>query len=91
YRRKEIDLVVRRDRTVAFVEVKGRTGSEFGHPLDAITLRKRADIQSVARWWIARYGRGGEEYRFDAVAVRPGSGGGLRVEHVEDAWQADSP
>lgn len=91
FRRKEIDVVARRGRTVAFVEVKGRTGSRFGHPLDAITPRKRGEIQAVARWWIARFGRPGEEYRFDAVAVQTGPDGRLRVQHLENAWRADAP
>ena len=39
--RKEIDLVVEKDGLVAFVEVKGRSGPAFGHPLEAITWRKR--------------------------------------------------
>lgn len=91
FRRKEIDMVIRRGRTVAFVEVKGRNGDRFGHPLDAITPRKRAEIEGVARWWIARHGQEGEEYRFDAVAVQPGAGGRLRVEHLEDAWRAGGP
>lgn len=84
--RKEVDLVVRRGRTVAFVEVKGRRGPGFGHPLDAITARKRREIAMVARWWVARHGLDGDEYRFDAVAVLHGPDGRLRVEHVEDAW-----
>lgn len=87
--RKEVDLIVRRGSTVAFVEVKGRLGAEYGHPLEAITARKRREIATVARWWLARHGRAGEEYRFDAVAVLPGPDRRLRVEHVEDAWRLD--
>lgn len=91
FRRKEVDLIVRRGGTVAFVEVKGRFGSGYGHPLESITARKRREIATVARWWVARHGGSGEEYRFDAVAVLPGPDGRLRVEHVEDAWRVDGP
>lgn len=87
YGRREIDLVVRRGAVVAFVEVKGRRNGEHGDPLHAITRRKRAEIEDVARYWIARHGRPGDRYRFDAVAVRPRAGGGLEIEHVEDAWR----
>lgn len=83
---KEIDLVARRDGIVAFVEVKTRAGLGYGHPLESITARKRREIETVARAWIARNGREGECYRFDAVAVLV-SGGEMRVEHVEDAWR----
>ncbi len=87
WRRKEVDLVVRRGAVVAFVEVKGRRGNGFGHPLDAITARKRREIESVAHWWVERHGAPGLVYRFDAVAVEEDPDGRLRVEHVEDAWR----
>ncbi len=90
--RHEVDLIVERERTVAFVEVKTRRGSGFGHPLDAITERKKGDIAKVARAWLrARGGLRGLSLRFDAVAVRFGPGRGAsttpRVEHVADAWR----
>jgi putative endonuclease len=84
---KEIDLVARRHGVVAFIEVKARTSPDYGHPLAAINGSKRLEIQTVARAWIARHGRAGEVYRFDAVAVHchecP-----VRIEHVPDAWRA---
>lgn len=87
--RKEIDLIARRGRTVAFVEVKTRTGPEFGDPLAAVTSKKRAEIARVARDWVARHGRPGYHYRFDAVAVVWERGRRPRIRHVEDAWRLD--
>ena len=84
--REEIDLVVRRGRLVAFVEVKGRSRSDRGHPLGAIDHRKRAAIARVARAWIGRHGRAGDVYRFDAVSVVRATDG-WRVDHVPDAWR----
>ncbi|HEX6587483.1 MAG TPA: YraN family protein [Longimicrobiales bacterium] len=83
---KEIDLIARRGRTVAFVEVKTRAALRWGHPLLAVDARKRSEIERVARVWLARHGRRGDEARFDAIAVYRDEGGGLRLEHVEDAW-----
>jgi putative endonuclease len=85
--RKEIDLVARRGEVVAFVEVKTRAGTGYGHPLEAITWKKRREIQQVALAWIDRHGRDGETYRFDAVAVHVHAGAAPRIEHVEDAWR----
>ena len=90
--RNEVDLIVRRGRTVAFVEVKSRRGNGFGHPLEAITERKRVEIAKVARAWMrARGGLRGLTLRFDAVAVRFGDSREARpapcVEHVADAWR----
>jgi putative endonuclease len=84
--RREIDLVARRGEVVAFVEVKTRAGLGYGHPLEAVTRRKRREVQQVAQSWLHRFGQPGDTYRFDAVAVRLPSGGPPVVEHVEDAW-----
>jgi putative endonuclease len=84
--RKEIDLVARRDGVVAFGEVKTRAGPGYGHPLEAITWKKRREIQQVAAAWIDRHGQDSDVYRFDAVAVTFG-GREPRVDHVEDAWR----
>lgn len=91
WRRREIDLVVRRGRVVAFVEVRARRGDSHGHPLETIGRAKRRGIELAARAWIARHGRADDEYRFDAVAVldRSGLGGRVRLEHVPGAWRVD--
>jgi len=83
---KEIDLVARRGRTVAFVEVKTRGGTNCGHPLDAVDGRKRAQVARVAHYWVQRHGRPADRYRFDAIAIR-WEGGRPNVEHIEDAWR----
>lgn len=84
---KEIDLVARHGRIVAFIEVKARTGLNYGHPLEAITRAKREEIRRVAGAWITRHGRRSDLYRFDAIAVVYDGGAAPRVEHVEDAWR----
>jgi putative endonuclease len=84
---REIDLVARRDEVVAFVEVKTRGGLGYGHPLEAITRKKRKEIQQVAAAWIEAHGAPGDVYRFDAIAILLPVGGAPVIEHVEDAWR----
>lgn len=84
---KEIDLIARRGDVVAFVEVKGRSSSRFGHPVEAIGTTKRREILHVARAWILRHGRAADEYRFDAISVLQGASGTAMIEHFEDAWR----
>jgi putative endonuclease len=84
---REIDLVARRGEVVAFVEVKTRGGMGYGHPLEAITRKKRKEIQTVAAAWIKEFGRPRDVYRFDAVAILLPAGGQPVIEHVEDAWR----
>lgn len=80
--RGEIDLVARRGRLVAFVEVKARRGDAFGSPLAAVTGPKRRDLVRVARAWIDQHGRPRDVFRFDCIGVQGG-----RLEHVEDAFR----
>jgi putative endonuclease len=85
--RHDIDLVVRRGHTVAFVEVKTRRSVIQGSPAESVGLRKQSIIARVAAVWCLRYGRPGDEYRFDVVAVHDYEPGRYRVEHIEDAWR----
>ena len=84
---REVDLVARLGEVVAFVEVKTRAGLGYGHPLEAITLKKRREIRQVAQCWVDRHGQPGDEYRYDAISVLIVDGGGPVIEHVEDAWR----
>jgi putative endonuclease len=84
--RKEVDLVARRGGVVVFVEVKTRTTDRFGHPFEAVGVRKQQEIEEVARSWIREFGNGTLTYRFDAIAILPGESGVPSVEHLEDAW-----
>jgi putative endonuclease len=85
--RHDIDLVVRKGQTVAFVEVKTRRSQTCGSGLEAVNRRKQHDIAQVASVWVLRYGRPGDQYRFDLVAVQDFRGGAPLVEHVPDAWR----
>ena len=85
--RGEIDLIARRGDLVAFVEVKGRRGDRYGQPVEAVTSRKRQEIESVARWWIVRHADPVVRYRFDVVTVSEDQRGVLALRHIEDAWR----
>jgi putative endonuclease len=87
FQRREIDLIARRAGVLAFVEVKGRRGTRYGRPEEAVTVHKRREIETVARWWIARHGEPELAYRFDVVAVDQRADGALVIDHLEDAWR----
>jgi putative endonuclease len=83
--RRDIDLVVERDGTIAFVEVKARKGPEFGGPVQAVNWRKRKELQRSASVWIDRHGKVAESYRFDVIGVLL-NGAEVRICHVENAF-----
>lgn len=82
---RDLDLVVQRGVTVAFVEVKARRGLAFGDPASAVHWRKRRELTRSALAWVDRHGHSGLTYRFDVVAVLI-HGRRVRVRHVADAF-----
>jgi len=82
---RDIDLVVERDGTVAFVEVKARHGREFGDPVEAVNWSKQRELARSASVWIERHGRPADSYRFDVIGVLM-EGERVRIRHVPNAF-----
>ena len=67
----EIDIVARRGRTIAFVEVKMRVDPLAA--LDALTGETRARIARAAPLWVSRHPAAAAlDHRFDVVLAIPG-------------------
>ena len=78
----ELDLVVRRGRRLAFVEVKAKGGVGRGDPLEMVTEEKQRRLRRAAEAWLASHREcPALEVRFDVVAVRDG-----RVECLRQAF-----
>ena len=81
---KDLDLVVTKDNVVVFVEVKTRTGTEWGDPVDAVTDRKIRRIVNSADAYI-RFNQIDMDARFDIVSIVV-EDGEFKVEHIEQAF-----
>jgi putative endonuclease len=84
-RRGEIDLIVRKDDILVFVEVKLRRQTAFGDPLEAVTYRKQNTIRSVAEHYLYTRNQPFDTLRFDVIGIlvdRPE----VRLHHIEDAF-----
>ena len=69
----ELDLVVRRGRTVVFCEVKAKGDGRFGDPLEMVSREKMRRIARAAEAWIAAHRElSACEVRFDVAAERHG-------------------
>lgn len=92
----EIDLIVRKDGTLVFCEVKAlvaRSGGGVGPAflLEAVGPAKRAQVRQLARSWLADRCDGRtrrfSEFRFDAIGVLVTQAGDLlQLEHIEAAF-----
>ena len=69
----EIDLVAKHKKTLVFVEIKTRQGTDFGLPEEAVTERKKFRLGRLASWYLAHYfGDQDLPVRFDVLAIQLG-------------------
>lgn len=69
----ELDLIVRRGRQLVFCEVKGKSGTGFGDPLEMVGPEKLRRIRRAAEAWLGTHPECCElDSRFEVVAVRAG-------------------
>lgn len=78
----EIDLIAKKEGYICFIEVKYRTTSDFGSPLEAIDVRKQNQIRKVAIYYLMKNKL--SEWtpcRFDVIAFE-----GEKLTHIENAF-----
>jgi len=83
----EVDLIVRDGVYVVFVEVKFRSGVDYGLPREAVGGAKQKKIIDTAMHFLHKHELAESDIRFDVVEVLE-HGGQLYVSHIEDAFWA---
>ena len=85
----ELDVVADDAGTCVFVEVRSRTGTALGHPLESITPQKRARVIRTARLYLAEASPQASAYRFDVVAVTfdPAGEAPPEIIHIPNAFE----
>jgi putative endonuclease len=78
----EIDIVAADRRTLVACEVKTRSGTRYGTPLEAVTKKKRSRLRRLAVRWVLANGVLFDEVRVDVVEVLKDERGDFAIEHI---------
>ncbi|NLM17698.1 MAG: YraN family protein [Candidatus Riflebacteria bacterium] len=87
----EIDLIMKDGEVLVFVEVRSKTDSTHGTPLETIDYAKRRRIEKVAAAYLRDYHISQDVFcRFDAVGITITSDGEQKLEYIENAfWEGE--
>lgn len=77
----EVDLIIRDEEYLVFVEVKYRRDEKAGNPLEAVNLSKQRRISKAAAWYLYSHGQEGQSCRFDVIGIC-----GNQIAWVKDAF-----
>lgn len=84
----EIDLVMRTEEIIVFVEVRFRRATNPVSSLVSVDYRKQMKLARTAAWYLGqKSATGGEAVRFDVVAVDGRSHGDYALQWVRDAFR----
>lgn len=78
----EIDLVLREGSTLVVCEVKTRTSTAYGDPLEAVTEAKVRRLRRLGALWLAAHEVRPRDVRIDMVGIVRPRTGPSRLEHV---------
>ncbi|HVW14840.1 MAG TPA: YraN family protein [Mucilaginibacter sp.] len=81
----EVDLVAYKEGVIIFVEVKTRSGNNFGEPEDFVDKRKQRLLAVAADEYVYLMDHQGE-VRFDIVSILVHRNADHTLKHIEDAF-----
>ena len=83
----EIDLIALDGDYLVFIEVKTRTSTAYGFPVEAIGPRKQKKYIQMASVYTKQKGLHGISFRFDVVEVMVRRQGQPAINHISNAFQ----
>ena len=78
----EIDIVAVDRNTFVVCEVKTRSGTRYGTPLESVSRLKRNRLRRLAVRWLTAHGVHFDQVRIDMVGVTRDASGGFTIEYV---------
>lgn len=86
----EMDLIALDGESLVFIEVKTRTSTAYGFPMESIGKRKQEKYIQMASYYAKAKGLYKAPLRFDVVEVMAARQGLLSINHIPNAFQSFS-
>ncbi|HET8865121.1 MAG TPA: YraN family protein [Gracilimonas sp.] len=87
FERAEVDIVAYDDTAIVFVEVKMRSSTKFGHPMEYVTEEKVKKVFKASEAWMYERKMEGSPMRFDIVGIVQKNNEAPEFNHIEDAFR----
>jgi len=84
FERAEVDIIAQKKDTLAIIEVKTRSTSDFGNPQDFVKPKQINNLVKAVDEYVT-VNELDVEVRFDIIAIVK-QGKGFDIEHLEDAF-----
>ncbi len=72
YKKKEVDIIAKKENVIAFVEVKNRWSGVFGKGFESVAHKKMKNITMVAKDFISKHAYFNFNIRFDVASIDNG-------------------
>jgi putative endonuclease len=79
----ELDIVAVERHVFVAVEVKTRSGSRFGTPLEAVGRTKLRRLRKLAILWLGAHGVRYDQVRIDVLGLLHEGTGGFTITHIK--------
>lgn len=86
----EIDIIAKLKEKIVFVEVKTKSGNQYGEPWEMINRQKYQQVKNMARVYLTKNGLGEVPCRIDVIGVWLDLDHKVeKIEHWEDVTDLD--
>ncbi len=82
----EVDIIAKDNDIIVFIEVKMRSNTHFGTPIEHVNESKIERIFSAAEQWVHENNRHASPLRFDVIGILS-TNKMPKITHIKDAYR----
>lgn len=85
----ELDIIASKDKTTVFVEVKTRSGTQYGLGREAVNTRKQVKLIKAAQYYLQNKNLMSQPWQIDVIEIKTDVRGEVNeISHLENVVQA---